>query len=84
MSLVLAQRFHIVALDQRGHGDSEWPRDADTTRHSMADDAGQLIAALNLREPIICGHSMGGTVAMTLVTAQPGIARKVAFVRHWA
>lgn len=80
VSLVLAPRFHIVALDQRGHGDSEWPRDADATRHSMADDARQLIEALDLRDPVICGHSMGGTVAMTLLTAQPEIARKVAFV----
>ena len=36
VSLHLADRFHIIALDQRGHGDSEWARDADYSSHAMA------------------------------------------------
>jgi pimeloyl-ACP methyl ester carboxylesterase len=80
VSLVLAPRYHIIALDQRGHGDSEWPRDAESTRHSMADDARQVIETMNLRNPTVFGHSMGGTVAMTLLIANPHIAKKAVLV----
>jgi pimeloyl-ACP methyl ester carboxylesterase len=80
VSLVLAPQFHIVAIDQRGHGDSEWPRDAASSRHDMADDARQLIEQLDLQDPVIMGHSMGGGVTMTLLLRQPGIAKKAVLV----
>ena len=31
VSLHLSDRYHVFALDQRGHGDSEWPRDQDSS-----------------------------------------------------
>ena len=80
VALHLADRFHLVALDQRGHGDSEWPRDGEASRQAMADDAFQLIEALGLKRPIICGHSMGGIVTMTLLAAHPTIASKAVLV----
>ena len=39
VSLHLAGRYRVLALDQRGHGDSEWARDADYSVRAMADDA---------------------------------------------
>src|SRR4051812_10115612 len=39
VSLNLSEKYHIVAVDQRGHGDSEWPRDGDMSLASMVDDA---------------------------------------------
>jgi pimeloyl-ACP methyl ester carboxylesterase len=80
VSLHLANRYHIIAVDQRGHGDSEWPRDGEASRHPMADDARQLIDMFELRQPIIFGHSMGGTVTMTLLLAHPGIAKRAVLV----
>src|SRR5437762_1754794 len=38
VSLALSDRYHVVALDQRGHGDSEWPRDWDAGIATMAQD----------------------------------------------
>src|SRR5688572_10002059 len=32
VSLALADRYHVIALDQRGHGDTEWPRDGEAGR----------------------------------------------------
>jgi pimeloyl-ACP methyl ester carboxylesterase len=76
VSLTLSDRFHIIALDQRGHGDSEWPRDGVTNRHTMAADAYELIRLLGLEQPIVCGHSMGGVVTITLLSDHPELARK--------
>jgi pimeloyl-ACP methyl ester carboxylesterase len=52
--------FHVMALDQRGHGDSPWTREwAYGTRHYIA-DLHQIITAWEFGPPILVGHSMGG------------------------
>jgi pimeloyl-ACP methyl ester carboxylesterase len=56
----LTDRFHVLALDQRGHGDSQWaPQWAYGTRHYLADLEG-IIANWGLGAPVLVGHSMGG------------------------
>jgi pimeloyl-ACP methyl ester carboxylesterase len=78
-SLALSERFHVFAIDQRGHGDSEWPRDRDLTISSMIDDTAALIRVLGLEKPMIMGHSMGGRVAMPLL-AEQDVASKLVLV----
>ncbi len=57
-------RFHVVSLDQRGHGESEWAvPPAYTTQHFAGDIAG-LFDALGWRQAAVVGHSMGGHNAM--------------------
>jgi pimeloyl-ACP methyl ester carboxylesterase len=52
--------FHVMALDQRGHGDSPWTQEwAYGTRHYIA-DLHQIISAWDFGPPILVGHSMGG------------------------
>lgn len=80
VSLALADRYHIIAIDQRGHGDTEWPRDGQANRHARADDAYQILTALGIERPLVCGHSMGGIVAMTLLVAHPQLASKAVIV----
>jgi pimeloyl-ACP methyl ester carboxylesterase len=66
VSLHLAQRYRVLALDQRGHGDSEWARDVIYSNHEMSLDAEAFIGALGLNKPILIGHSMGGRNSMLL------------------
>ncbi len=66
VSLSLAQHYRVLALDQRGHGDSEWARDVDYSNATMAEDAAAFIAAMGLDRPVVAGHSMGGRNAMLL------------------
>jgi esterase len=66
VSLHLAQHYRVLALDQRGHGDSEWARDAAYSNHEMSLDSEAFIAALGLDRVILIGHSMGGRNAMLL------------------
>ncbi len=54
------QHFHVMALDQRGHGDSPRTREwAYGTRHYI-EDLHQIISAWEYGPPILVGHSMGG------------------------
>ena len=80
VSLHLADRFRIIALDQRGHGDSEWARDAAYGPDEMARDALALLAAEGIERPIVMGHSMGGMVAMRLAALEPELPRAVVLV----
>jgi pimeloyl-ACP methyl ester carboxylesterase len=67
VSLHLAQRYRVLALDQRGHGDSEWARDIAYSNHEMSLDAEAFIQAMGLGRPVLIGHSMGGRNAMLLM-----------------
>ncbi|MBI3799051.1 MAG: alpha/beta hydrolase [Deltaproteobacteria bacterium] len=64
----LAEDFHVIALDQRGHGDSgHVDPPAYGTRHYLA-DLQQFIATLGLSQPVLMGHSMGGHNALIYAT----------------
>lgn len=80
VSLSLAQRFRVLALDQRGHGDSEWSRDVTYTNNDMSLDAEAFIAAMGVTRPILIGHSMGGRNAMLLTRRSQHLLRALAIV----
>lgn len=60
----LADHFRLIALDLRGHGQSEAPSDPQsyTTGSLWADDIAAIISALGLASPILVGSSYGGFV----------------------
>jgi pimeloyl-ACP methyl ester carboxylesterase len=62
--LVLARRYSCFALDQRGHGDTEWSLEAAYEIEDYAADLGAFIEHLALPEPIVVGMSMGGINAI--------------------
>jgi pimeloyl-ACP methyl ester carboxylesterase len=66
--LGLRMDFHCLALDQRGHGDSEWSPSLDYGPDAHARDIDRWIQHLDAVEPILIGHSLGGLNAMTYVT----------------
>src|ERR1043166_5367618 len=59
-----AARYHVVSLDQRGHGESEWARPATYATEDFAGDLLAVFDALSWRQAIVVGHSMGGHNAM--------------------
>jgi pimeloyl-ACP methyl ester carboxylesterase len=65
----LASRFHIISLDQRGHGASDWA--ASYGVDEMAEDAIDVLDAINLERLTIVGHSMGGIVGYLLAARHP-------------
>lgn len=58
----LATRFHVLALDFRGHGESDYPDKL--VVGAFNDDLEALLEHLGTREVSLVGHSMGGHVAL--------------------
>jgi pimeloyl-ACP methyl ester carboxylesterase len=64
----LAERLvpgrRVLALDQRGHGDSDPAPDDDYRVATMADDVAAFAGSLRLDRFALVGHSMGGRIAI--------------------
>ena len=60
-----------VALDLRGHGQSDPPANGDYSLTGMAADIGAVVEQLDLEMIVLVGHSMGGGVALTYAGANP-------------
>jgi esterase len=58
--LTLRERYHCIALDQRGHGDSEWSPAIDYGVATQVGDVEGFIEKLGLANPVLVGQSMGG------------------------
>ena len=60
----------ILALDQRGHGDSERPEQP-YDLSTVAADLATAMDALALSRAVVVGHSWGGAVAATFAAEHP-------------
>ncbi len=58
----LVNDFRLVALDLRGHGSSEKPKDAYGESKLWADDIQAVITTLQLERPVLSGWSYGGVI----------------------
>ncbi|RPH66481.1 MAG: alpha/beta hydrolase [Myxococcaceae bacterium] len=67
LSSSLAESHRLVALDLRGHGLSDKPRDAYGDSRLWADDVHAVIQALELDHPVLSGWSYGPLVALDYV-----------------
>lgn len=65
-ALALRGRFHCVALDQRGHGDSQWAPDGDYSLRAHQKDIEAFITTLGIAPLTVVGLSMGGRNAYVL------------------
>jgi pimeloyl-ACP methyl ester carboxylesterase len=83
----LRERFRVVALDARGHGESSlppegaaafaWPtlaEDLACIARVLLDEAGQSSVALGI------GHSFGGTLTLTAAATHPGLFQRALLV----
>lgn len=66
-----ADRYRLINLDQRGHGDSEWAPDGDYTRDAFVADVEAVREGLGLERVILMGHSMGGLNAVEYTHRHP-------------
>ncbi len=72
----LSDRYHVLALDQRGHGDSDWAPQYGL--RPMANDLLGWLDAVDLSEVTLMGLSMGGLVSFVFAAAHPErVARMV-------
>lgn len=71
----ISDRYHVVALDHRGHGDS--PRAEAYPISDYVDEAADVVRALNLTDVTLIGHSAGSKNAWMCIAKNPGIAKKL-------
>ena len=67
----LSGRFRTIRYDLRGFGDSSLPEGP----YDHAEDLGRVLEALDVREPVLVGLSLGANVVLSFATRFPGRAR---------
>lgn len=71
VAAALRDRYHAVAPDLRGHGDSAW---AVGSQYAMPDyllDLNQLLRHIGVRPVILVGHSLGGAIVLQYAGTYP-------------
>lgn len=71
----LAPRWRVIALDQRGHGDSD--RAPEYSREGYVADAAAVLDHLMPGPAVVLGHSLGGVNAFQLAARRPELVRAV-------
>ena len=64
-------KYHILSLDQRGRGDSDWAVDGKYDTDDYVSDFEQFVDQLGLNRFILIGHSMGGTNSIVYASRHP-------------
>ncbi len=76
----LVRGRRLIALDSRGHGESDWPEEPDYRIESQTEDLLAVLDALAPEPLPIAGHSMGGRVVAFLAAHHPERVRGVALL----
>lgn len=66
----------VIALDCRGHGESDKPHDPDAYGDRMVDDIAAVMAAEDLVAADLMGYSMGGMLTMGLMMRRPDLVAR--------
>ena len=80
--LMLRDRYRCVALDQRGHGDSEWSPANDYGVETQVVDVEGFVDSLNLANPVLVGQSMGGLNSMAYAVRWTAYAKAIFTASH--
>lgn len=74
----MREDMRVVALDLRGHGESDWR--SEYTWESTLADVDQALAALGEGQAAVVGHGGGGLVALLYAATRPETVRRVVAV----
>lgn len=76
----LRDEWHCIAMDHRGHGDSEWVSDGNYVVSDMIYDVVQMIRQLDTAPVTIVSHSMGGNVCLRVAALFPELVKKLVVI----
>ncbi len=80
VSAAMCQDYHVLALDQRGRGDSDWAPSGDYSTEAYVADLAAFCEALGLDSFLLAGHSMGGRNSMAFTARYPEKVQKLIIV----
>jgi esterase len=80
LARAMCGEFRVLALDQRGHGDSDWATDGAYTVDDHVADIAALHDQLMLDPVVLIGLSMGGRNAIMFTGVHPGKVEKLVIV----
>ena len=72
--------FHVLALDQRGRGETDWAPRGDYSTDAFVADLEEFCYTLGIDKFILVGHSMGGRNSMAFVGRNPDLLEKLVIV----
>jgi pimeloyl-ACP methyl ester carboxylesterase len=75
-----ASGHRVIAIDQRGHGDSERSPDGAYRFETFAEDLQRVIQSLGLEGAVAVGHSSGGTTIVMHEAAHPGVISRAVLI----
>lgn len=75
----LAKRNRVIALDLRGCGESGVPAHGFRIV-DFADDVRAVCRSANVERAVLCGHSLGGTIALEVASLDPPLVSGVALL----
>ena len=74
----MRQDYHIIAVDQRGHGDSNWVGNYNFREYVA--DLTKLVEELRLNDIVLIGHSLGGINAIIYAAIHPDKVTRLVIV----
>jgi pimeloyl-ACP methyl ester carboxylesterase len=67
----MSQEYFVLAMDMRGHGDSDWAGEGKYTTEHYASDVEALVDQLGQKNVVMLGGSTGGRVALVYAAQHP-------------
>jgi pimeloyl-ACP methyl ester carboxylesterase len=77
---LLGERYRVLVLDQRGHGDTDPAPDCDYSDDALLGDLVAFVDALGLRRLTLVALSMGGRVALNFAGCHPERVERLVIV----
>ena len=76
----MADRYRVLALDQRGHGETDWPPDQGYSAARVHEDFIAFVATLGLERLAVVGFSFGCEVAYGYAVMHPAQVSRLVLV----
>jgi pimeloyl-ACP methyl ester carboxylesterase len=68
---IVAPYYRTIAMDHRGHGQSDWDPEGNYDVESLADDVEAVTTALGIERLVLVAHSLGGRVGSVFAGRHP-------------
>ena len=73
----ISDNYYVIAIDMRGHGDSDWANEGEYTTEHYAYDVEQIANNMGLKNIIVIGGSLGGRVGLVFASKNPSLVHSI-------